>query len=362
MQVVSQKVVGPYETVILRSKDADALQTWLRDHDFAIPQAIEPVIGQYVEERFDFVALRLQPGQGVRAMKPVRIVTPGADATLPLRMVAAGVGANVGITLFVLSEGRYRPQNFPEAVLDDEKLVWDSAAGRSNYQELSQEIMGDGKTWLTEYAGKPNISGGSLQPNAGAGPSTSLHGAYYGACYGKSRNAPATPDEDAGDEDAGEHDAGSDAGDLDAGDLDAGEHDAGATDAGEEDASANGGTPDAGASEGEPTAIRPPYCSSESDLCCEFDDLEVATRGLHRGDIWLTRLRANLSVQALATDLRLAAHPTQEEVSNFHFAKAPPAATTAAIAASHRTRAGSAATILGAALFVGRMLRRRKRA
>jgi len=82
----------------------------------------------------------------------VRVVYPGADESLPLRMVAAGVGAKVGITLYVIGEGRYRPQNFPEARLDDDLLTWDRQQNRSNYEELSQAAMGTngGHSWITE--------------------------------------------------------------------------------------------------------------------------------------------------------------------------------------------------------------------
>ena len=53
---------------------------------------ILPVIDAYVAEGFNFLALKLVPGQGVDSMRPVRVTTPGAAATLPLRMVAAGTG------------------------------------------------------------------------------------------------------------------------------------------------------------------------------------------------------------------------------------------------------------------------------
>ena len=68
---------------------------------------IDPIIAAYVNEGFDFLALKLQPGQGVQAMRPVRVTTQGAGLTLPLRMVAAGTGATVGITLWVVADGRY---------------------------------------------------------------------------------------------------------------------------------------------------------------------------------------------------------------------------------------------------------------
>lgn len=142
VQVISQAVVGPYDTVTLRSTDPHALETWLDANGYAIADAFRPTIAAYVSEGFDFIALRLQPGKGVQAMKPVRVVTAGADPTLPLRMVAAGAGARVGITLFVVSEGRYEAHSpFFNAVIDDSKLVWLHAIGRSNYQDLSQALM-----------------------------------------------------------------------------------------------------------------------------------------------------------------------------------------------------------------------------
>jgi hypothetical protein len=131
VQVIAQEVVGPYETVTVRSDKPKALEDWLHAHGYAVPDAIQPIIAAYTAEKLDFIALRLRPGQGVSAMRPVRIVSPGADPTLPLRMVAAGIGANVAITLYVISEGRYRPSNFPEGQIDDTKLLWDTATSRS---------------------------------------------------------------------------------------------------------------------------------------------------------------------------------------------------------------------------------------
>ncbi len=133
VQILSQSVVGPYETVTLRATDPTALRRWLTSHAYDIPPAIDPVIDAYVAESFDFIALRLRPSCGERAMQPVRIVTQGADPTLPLRMVAAGVGARVGLTLYVISEGRFEPQNFPHALIDDAQITWSRTqrAGRT---------------------------------------------------------------------------------------------------------------------------------------------------------------------------------------------------------------------------------------
>ena len=344
VQVVSESVVGPYEAVIVRSDEPNALQTWLTDHGFEVPAALEPTIAAYTEAKMDFAALRLRPGQGVQAMQPVRIVSPGADPTLPLRMVQAGVGAHVGLTLYVISEGRYRPANFPEAVLDDTKLIWDDSTSRSNYQELSVAAMAqaNGTTWLTEYANQPVTTGG-----LGTGDPTSLYNAYYNACSGKY----VMPTYDAG-VDAQAEDAGSDADTADAGD-----EDASAPDAGEEDAGPT--TADAGIPSAPSATVPAPLCSSPYDACCAFDDLELALSGLHREDVWLTRIRADLPAAALNADLIIEAHPSQTTVNNVHNARFPDG-TTAQIAPVRRGTVGTGLAIFGVGLLVARMVRRRR--
>jgi hypothetical protein len=184
VQVLSQQVVGPYETVTLRSTDPNALANWLAAHQFDLPAAVQPVLDQYVSEGFDFIALRLRPQCGEQSMQPVRVVTPGADPTLPLRMVAAGVGPQVGITLFVLGQGRWRPQNFAEALFDDSQLTWDFATSSSNYETLAETLMAGngGRTFLTEAAMQPDLYSWvpSHPEQSGGTPYGYYGGSYYG--------------------------------------------------------------------------------------------------------------------------------------------------------------------------------------
>jgi len=153
--VVSQAVVGPYQTVQLSSTDPTALTTWLTTSGYAIPSAMAPVLAAYVAGGFDFLALKLVPGVAVTAMQPVRVTTPGASPALPLRMVAAGTGATVPITLFVLGEGRYEPTNFPTFTIPAAGLVWDFGTSSSNYAELRTAgfAASGNEGWLLESAG-----------------------------------------------------------------------------------------------------------------------------------------------------------------------------------------------------------------
>jgi hypothetical protein len=150
--ILSQKTIGPYEAVQLQSTAPNALDTWLATNGYVIPSDVQPIIAAYVAESFDFLALKLAPGEGVQAMRPVRVTAPGAALSLPLRMVAAGTGAAVGITLWVVADGRYEPYNFPFFTISPADLTWDWSAGRSNYTtvQVAKEAASNNSAWQIE--------------------------------------------------------------------------------------------------------------------------------------------------------------------------------------------------------------------
>ncbi len=178
--VTKQENVGPYATVQLHATDSSALEKWLSDNGFQIPADVKPIINQYVTEGFDFLAMKLLPNQGVQAMRPVRVTAPGASLSLPLRMAAIGTGASVGITIWVVADGRYQPQNFPFYHIEDKDLVWDWSTTQSNYTTLrsQNEANLQGKGWEIESSLTLNqqlisntiLSGGVYYGGGGVGP------------------------------------------------------------------------------------------------------------------------------------------------------------------------------------------------
>ncbi len=150
--VTKQEVVGPYETVQLQATNPQALNEWLATNGFSIPNDVKPVVAAYVTEHFNFLAMKLKPGATVRSMRPVRVTTPGSTVTLPLRMVAAGTGAVVGISLWVLAQGRYEATNFPMFSIKSEDLAWDWVANASNFKQLRAQKTAatGGRGWELE--------------------------------------------------------------------------------------------------------------------------------------------------------------------------------------------------------------------
>jgi hypothetical protein len=177
--VLKQENVGPYATVQLHSTDSSALDAWLAQNGYNITPDVAPVIAEYITEGFDFLAMKLLPNQGVQAMRPVRVTTPGASLSLPLRMAAVGTGPQVGISIWVVADGRYEPQNFPFFHIDDSSLVWDFAMNQSNYTTLrvQDEANLKGKGWEIESSISLNeqtvtnviLSGGQYYGGGGFG-------------------------------------------------------------------------------------------------------------------------------------------------------------------------------------------------
>lgn len=341
--VVHHGSAGPYETVTLHSDEPGALTSWLLANGYAIASDVQPIIDAYETEAFDFIALRLLPDAGVQQMTPVRVVQPGAVATLPLRMVAAGTGANVALTLFILGEGRWAAANFPAVAVDRQQLTWDFTDQMSNYAVLRDSALasGDGRGWLTAYARQGALLAPVENPVTGL-PVEYFVGTDTATTIGEAFVRQALVNDE--------------------------------TDTAECLLALQGHADDARlvvdpcADPGACGSVGPDQIDARELRCGVLDDLASALVGMHPKDVWLTRLDANLPRWALAQDLEVAPAADQAPVENWILAadavNAPCPVVGAAPprpGASRRPGAGVAFGLIGgglAALFALRRLAR----
>jgi hypothetical protein len=294
--VTSQAQVGPYETVQLHSTDGSALTNWLDSHGYQIAPAVVPVIAEYVAGQFDFLALKLVPGAGVQSMQPVRVTSNGAGVSLPLRMVAIGTGATTGISIWVIGDGRWEPQNFPFFTIKDSEISWDWNTNSSNYEtlRLSKEAALKGRGWqfessleLSQYTVRQTVS----QAIYGNSYTSSPVGGYL--------SAGGSSPEDAGAGDGGvSGDGGGDAG-IPAADSGASSADSGV------DNDDDAGDFEAG--------------STNAQIEAATKDLDVLFAGIAGPNVRITRMRSDVAHSALTSDMFLQASADQSEVSNLHY-------------------------------------------
>jgi hypothetical protein len=259
--VLAQANVGPYATVQLHSTDSSALDAWLAQNGYNIPAAVQPILDAYVKEGSDFLAMKLLPNQGVQAMRPVRVTTAGASLSLPLRMASIGTGAVTGISIWVVADGRYEPQNFPFFHIDDSQLVWDWSSNSSNYTTLrvQREATLKNAGWEIES---------SIALSEQVVKSVILSGGQY---YGNGLAAGAAPADATQDY------------------LPIGAADAGAS------------------------AVDGGYESAEQ---VRDDDINTLFAGLTGTTVRVTRMRSDIAQKAMTSDFVLRAAADQSELSN----------------------------------------------
>ncbi|MBL8720497.1 MAG: DUF2330 domain-containing protein [Myxococcales bacterium] len=136
---LGRSVIGDYLQVQIRSTDETAILSWLGSQKFNVDPSLKPVFAKYVKEGYDFLAVRLDnPASGVKAMRPIRVSwsrTSKDPVSIPLRMAAAGISASVGIKLMVVSDRRWKPENYPSNALPPSQLTWDFDKQTSDYVE-----------------------------------------------------------------------------------------------------------------------------------------------------------------------------------------------------------------------------------
>ena len=288
--VIHRETVGPYETeTITTDMGGGALTTWLQSRGYAIPSDVSPILDDYVADGFDFIALRMAPGATVDQMRPVRVVSPGAGTTFPLRMLAAGTKDKVDLILYVIAEGRMKSGNITTVDFPHDKLSYDFDAATSNYDAVRDEALAqsEGRVFLTTLARKgpllaeyEQIGQGFDSYNLEVGPPAStIAEAYF-------RQGAINEENDS--------------------------ECAAVTSSAKSLANSGDKVVDVCPADGSPCGTAAAGEIDSRDFTCEnLEDLGVALTGMHPKDVWVTRLEARLPRAALSEDLELV--PASEE-------------------------------------------------
>lgn len=301
VDVVSQESVGPYEIVILRSDDELSLRVWLDDHAYAIPDELDPIIDAYIDEGFDFAALRLVPAAGTAQMRPVRVTQPGAVPVLPLRMVTGGAGARTPISLFVISEGQYVPENFTSSVVNPLAITYDFLTGISDYGQVRAQLFDadGGAAWAVSFSQPGMLFDEVVNPTNELPLNYRISNGWSFETFFEAYVAQGFVNAETADTDCSDALAtlGADGRRV--------------VDPCDDDGNCE---PVDDASQ---IDVRPLACSPPIGSDVPFDDLASALVGLHPSDVWVTRLDANLSKEAMKQDLVLTPSASQTPVSMF---------------------------------------------
>ena len=114
VDVIGRDVIGGYDVSRLRADDSGALDAWLQENGYTMPEGAEPILAAYVEKGWRYVAVRLAPGAWGR-LKPLRIAFDTDELVYPMQLNQLAT-APLDLTLYVLADG--------ERSVDDLEVGW----------------------------------------------------------------------------------------------------------------------------------------------------------------------------------------------------------------------------------------------
>ncbi len=152
--VISQNPVGPFETAILATTNAKALQQWLTSNGFEVPASTEELIAPYVAKGDYFVALKLQSNKSTGDLQPIVLKYRSTEGPcVPIRLTATAAQPDMGIAVFLLGSARAVPLNYLHLVVNEARIDWQAQG--TNYPAVVTAAADEagGRGFVTDYSG-----------------------------------------------------------------------------------------------------------------------------------------------------------------------------------------------------------------
>jgi hypothetical protein len=155
VSVLASGTAGPYAYDVVTSPDPDALIIWLRDNHYRITEQMEPLVHVYNEEGMVFLAMKLQPEQGVQDIQPIVMTYESQMPMIPLRLTAVAANPNMTVLTWILADAQAVPVNYAHPTIKEDNLRADfTSFGGTNYLSLVDQTVDlyQGRAFITEYA------------------------------------------------------------------------------------------------------------------------------------------------------------------------------------------------------------------
>lgn len=111
--VVGRERLGPFDVARLTATDPAALEGWLTDNGFELPDRLSTALRPYVEQKWEYVAIRLAPqekgGPLLGRLDPLRLRFASDEPVYPMRLSRLATTPQ-SLGLYVLAAHRMEPR------------------------------------------------------------------------------------------------------------------------------------------------------------------------------------------------------------------------------------------------------------
>ncbi len=156
--VLDRGVAGAFQFVVISGDDIEEITDWLDRNGFAQDEDAPPILQEYLDEGFLFLALKLRAGAGVDEIHPIAFDYEGDEPCLPIRLTRIAAEDDMGIRAFFLGEARAAPTNYLHLVLNHTAISWLPILAEDYVEKVTLAVdEAGGQAFITEYAGPSSV-------------------------------------------------------------------------------------------------------------------------------------------------------------------------------------------------------------
>jgi hypothetical protein len=160
VKIEAQFAVGEYDVVVLSADDSSALDTWLRDNQYNIPDGAAPVLAPYVAAGMKFFVAKVDVSRvtfnGDQAvLSPLRFYYDTPEFSLPVRLGLLNSQGSQDLIVNILAAQRYEVANYPNVTVPTNIRVQnDVRNGFGSFYEalFAKTLEKNPKAVVTEYS------------------------------------------------------------------------------------------------------------------------------------------------------------------------------------------------------------------
>ncbi len=162
VKVEAKFKVGEYDVVVLSSTESTALEDWLNENEYNIPDGAAPYFKPYIENGQYFFVAKVDTEKlkfddaGKAILSPLRFHYDTEDFALPVRLGLINSKGAQDLIAFIVANGqRYEVANYPNVTIPTNIVVNDEVKGNFGafYNELFNNVLDENpKAVVTEYS------------------------------------------------------------------------------------------------------------------------------------------------------------------------------------------------------------------
>jgi hypothetical protein len=152
--ILDRGFAGAFEYVTLTGDTVQEIVDWLDMNGYAQDPDAPPILEEYLQDDFVFVAVKLKSGADVDEIHPLAIRYAGIEPCIPIRLTRIAAIDDMKIRALFLGENRVAPTNWPHVEINHSRYDWVNGPS-FNYDEVVSLAIDEagGRAFVSEYAG-----------------------------------------------------------------------------------------------------------------------------------------------------------------------------------------------------------------